>query len=700
MQTDTQPITVCLPGPRGLLLMMMLLSAAPLMAQPMDYGAYEALFGEPVTASVTGSPQRASNVPASMEIITRDEIRRSGARDIPGVLRHTVGVNVLNWTNSHSDVSLRGYNRAFSSRVLVMINGRQVYADHYGYTPWQALPVELHEILQIEIVKGPNSALFGFNAAGGIINIITFNPVNDEVDYVMLRGGTQGHRQGSAALTFPLLGDGRARVSAGARDSEDYDTPLRVANMGIRQGDERRSLRFDAHYPLAPNTELEVEASLTRAEHSSMGPGYAMAHEEMKTRSVKALLAADTRYGLVEASIYRNWIDNEVFASNTLDGINYAFSSEPVARFDNEVTVARLQDVFKPAPAHTIRLSGEYRESSLPTTPFEGAEIAYDVKSLSGMWQWQIVPGLTLSNAVRRDRLDLERSGSAPAGYPLDNADWDRRLTETSINSGLVWTLTERHTLKLTAARGVQLPSLFNLGASLAEIPIPPEFQPPSSFYTTGLPDLEPMTVDNYELALASHLPGVDLNLAVFAGKSRDVVADTAGFDLQRAILSSPANIGDSSTEGLELSLTGTTDSPWRWSLSYLYQQVDDDFNETQYPEYITLRNFEDTTPDHTLDLQFGWQDSHWEWDLFLRYQSTFSGLRTPEFDPENPFGVPDSVLTEIDDFVTIDGRVAYNLSDSITLSLSGQNLHRDTQRQTSGPLVERRVFGTVTVGF
>lgn len=79
-------------------------------AQTMDYGSLEDLFGEPVTTSVTGSPQRASDVPASMTIITQEEIRRSGARDIPGILRHVPGIDVLQWSNDDADVAVRGYN--------------------------------------------------------------------------------------------------------------------------------------------------------------------------------------------------------------------------------------------------------------------------------------------------------------------------------------------------------------------------------------------------------------------------------------------------------------------------------------------------------------------------------------------------------------------------------------------------------------
>ena len=170
----------------------------------MDLGALESLFGEPVTTSVTGSPQRASEVPASMTIITADEIRRSGARDIPGVLRHVPGINVLQWTNDQADVGARGYNQAYSSRLLVLVDGRQVYADSYAFTPWSTLPVELADIRQIEVVMGPNGALFGFNAVGGVINIVTYDPHYDDVNTASVTGGTQNLLQGSAVATFKL----------------------------------------------------------------------------------------------------------------------------------------------------------------------------------------------------------------------------------------------------------------------------------------------------------------------------------------------------------------------------------------------------------------------------------------------------------------------------------------------------------------
>jgi outer membrane receptor for ferrienterochelin and colicins len=74
--------------------------------------------------------------------------------------------------------------------LLVLVNGQQVYLDDLGRTQWYTLPVTLEEIRQIEIIKGPNTALYGFNAVSGVINIITYDPLLESVNSATLRGGT------------------------------------------------------------------------------------------------------------------------------------------------------------------------------------------------------------------------------------------------------------------------------------------------------------------------------------------------------------------------------------------------------------------------------------------------------------------------------------------------------------------------------
>jgi outer membrane receptor for ferrienterochelin and colicins len=159
-------------------------------AQSIDYTGLQAIYEEPITTSANGSPQRQSEVPLNMEIVTADDIARSGARTIPEILRFLPGINVTQKTFGQTELSVRGYNQNNTERILVLVNGRQVYTDFFGQVVWDNIPVEISEIKQIEVVKGPNTALFGFNAVSGVVNIITVNPLYDDLKVLEARAGT------------------------------------------------------------------------------------------------------------------------------------------------------------------------------------------------------------------------------------------------------------------------------------------------------------------------------------------------------------------------------------------------------------------------------------------------------------------------------------------------------------------------------
>jgi len=159
-------------------------------ANTIDYGSLEDLFGEPVTVTATGKPQKASEAPVALEIISSEQIRRSGVTTIPEIIGRLPGISSWFSTRSNADVGIRGQNANLNPTLLVMINGRQVYIDSYGYTDWSLLPVQLAEIRQIEVVKGPATALYGFNAVSGVVNIVTYNPKYDNVSEVGVTGGS------------------------------------------------------------------------------------------------------------------------------------------------------------------------------------------------------------------------------------------------------------------------------------------------------------------------------------------------------------------------------------------------------------------------------------------------------------------------------------------------------------------------------
>jgi iron complex outermembrane receptor protein len=402
---------------------------------------------------------------------------------------------------------------------------------------------------------------------------------------------------------------------------------------------------------------------------------------------------------LIQASLYRNRLDNAAF-TGVFDGQNFVESNIPVVDFENDLTVAQLQDVFKIGTEHTIRLSGEYRESKLNTSPLAGATVFYDVLSAGAMWQWQFAETWTLTSAVRRDRLELGRKGIVPEGYGLANSDWDRSLGETSYNVGLVWAFSDRDTLRLVAARGAQLPSLFDLGGNFAGFPVPPEFQPPPAIFYSGIPGLNPTTITNYELTWDRKLLALDadLRVAAFHGETRDVIANYGDFLPQYNIFSAPANIGDSKTDGLELSLRGVISDTWRWSASYLYQDVVDNF-APQFPSGFTYTDFESTTPKYSVTASLGWTRGPWEADGFLVYVDRFLSIRSDDEYIFDGFSIP-NVLYPVPSYTAVDARIAYAMNDRMTVALSGQNLLDSDQRQTAGSNVERRILVSLNIAF
>jgi hypothetical protein len=102
--------------------------------------------------------------------------------------------------------------------------------------------------------------------------------------------------------------------------------------------------------------------------------------------------------------------------------------------------------------------------------------------------------------------------------------------------------------------------------------------------------------------------------------------------------------------------------------------------------------DFDSTTPVHLVKANLGWANGRWEIDGYLQYHSSAHGLW--------PTATGEVTEVPIAGFVAMDSRVAYNLTDRMTWSVSGQNLTHANQLQTPGPAVERRVLGTMSIHF
>lgn len=147
---------------------------------------------EEIVSIASRYEQPISRAPSDVYVITDEEIRNSGATDIPTLLRRVPGMEVMQTNAVDFNVSVRGNNQVLANKLLVLVDGRSIYLDQAGNTIWKLLPVTLAEIKRIEVLKGPASAVYGFNAFDGVINIVTKSPEEMKGTTLQVAGGDLG----------------------------------------------------------------------------------------------------------------------------------------------------------------------------------------------------------------------------------------------------------------------------------------------------------------------------------------------------------------------------------------------------------------------------------------------------------------------------------------------------------------------------
>ncbi|HET6586551.1 MAG TPA: TonB-dependent receptor [Oleiagrimonas sp.] len=148
--------------------------------------------------SVSKTPEKLAEAPASIYVITHDEIMRSGARTIPEMLRLAPNLEVFQRSPSQYVITARGFAGApgglqnLSNKLLVLIDGRSVYNPLFSGMYWEMQDVIPADIKRIEVISGPGAALWGANAVNGVINIVTRS--SDETQGGLLTAGYGNQR--------------------------------------------------------------------------------------------------------------------------------------------------------------------------------------------------------------------------------------------------------------------------------------------------------------------------------------------------------------------------------------------------------------------------------------------------------------------------------------------------------------------------
>lgn len=209
-------VTLFLPG--------CVIGQAIIPADTLKKLSMEELMNMEVT-SVSKRPEKLVEAASAIQVITNEDIRRSGATSIPEALRLATNLHVAQ-KNAHDwAISARGFNTDLANKLLVLIDGRTVYTPLFSGVFWDRQDYLLEDIERIEVISGPGSTLWGANAVNGVINIITKKAHDTHGLYV--EGGAGTELRGFAGLRYGarLNANTSLRMYGKYFDRDDAVTP-------------------------------------------------------------------------------------------------------------------------------------------------------------------------------------------------------------------------------------------------------------------------------------------------------------------------------------------------------------------------------------------------------------------------------------------------------------------------------------------
>ena len=189
----------------------------------LEAKSLETVYDE-VVVSASRQATAPLDAPVSTHIITAEDIRLSGATNIPDLLRQVPGMEVMQMGAGHTNVGVRGFNARLNNKVLVLVDGRAVWMDFLGTTFFRLLDVNLADIERIEVIRGPGSTLYGANAFSGVVNIIT-------------------RPKGERSAEFGVIGGMGPTIQGNVRYSDRIKTVGYALSVGYEQTD-----RFELEY--------------------------------------------------------------------------------------------------------------------------------------------------------------------------------------------------------------------------------------------------------------------------------------------------------------------------------------------------------------------------------------------------------------------------------------------------------------------
>jgi len=447
------------------------------LSTPLDYGIpdeLQLLKEEEMVSIASRYEQPISQAPSNVYVITDEDIRHSGATDIPTILRRVSGIEVMQVTGADFNVSIRGDNQLNANKLLVMVDGRSIYVDMQGGLSWKNIPVTLPEIKRIEVLKGPASVLYGFNAFDGVVNIITKSPSEIKGTTVQFGGGELGTIS-SAAIHAGTHGKFGYRLSFG----HDQNTQWRNRDTLAFQNNK---VHVQTDYAVTAESRIRLSGGWADANRYD-GPVF-----NLQTPSTPLTQSfADISYERPNFYIRGWWTQNDLhtdlimhpFLNNLLQELNQF--GEPRLVFLTNTYNVETQHSLDLRTHNRLTYGVNYR---LNTVSGNGVASNSD-ETRFGLYlqdEWRLADRFTMTAGVRYDLNSFINPTISP-------------------RFSLLYTVAPDHRLRATVSVAYRPPTLFER-ESFAQFvtTLPPPFPSPAPSSLVGSHILKPEQIVSYDL--------------------------------------------------------------------------------------------------------------------------------------------------------------------------------------------------------